>query len=324
MADLLQNRLIRTPIPPLKTFYDDPLRVIRAVRFAERYRFELADELVEAAKSEQIRARLEIVSRERFGVEISSMFRGRDPAMGVRLLLELGLFVMVFLNNQPVVHETPVTLALQARCLRSLSLFSQLALPSLLPEQAPAHLQATIFAALMLPLHLIADRPRLQLLETHVRPSLYLSNHETKDSIALLRHHAPFYTAAALIDQQDPASFRSSTGMALRELGPELWRDALRLAMVRTAMELPDPLQAVPLFQRLLRKIDAEQLLTAFSLKPLFTGASLFSLLGISPGPQVAHIMQEQIRWLLECPSNPSNPEACADFLIRSFKQDRC
>lgn len=73
-VDLLA-RVIRTPLPPRTTFLDDPLRVLRAVRFGARFDFALDPELVEAASSAEVRAALGTkVSRERMGVEVRPAF----------------------------------------------------------------------------------------------------------------------------------------------------------------------------------------------------------------------------------------------------------
>ena len=55
--DDLKNGVIRTPLPPRQTFLDDPLRVIRCVRFASRFGFELVDELQESARDSEIQVR---------------------------------------------------------------------------------------------------------------------------------------------------------------------------------------------------------------------------------------------------------------------------
>jgi tRNA nucleotidyltransferase (CCA-adding enzyme) len=55
--DDLKNGIIRTPLPPKQTFLDDPLRVIRCVRFASRFGFELVSELQESARDGEIQVR---------------------------------------------------------------------------------------------------------------------------------------------------------------------------------------------------------------------------------------------------------------------------
>ncbi|KAM0886953.1 hypothetical protein ACQ4PT_029356 [Festuca glaucescens] len=69
--DDLKKGLIVTPLDPKATFLDDPLRVLRAIRFATRFNFTLSDELKEAASDEKVKLELcSKISRERVGEEI--------------------------------------------------------------------------------------------------------------------------------------------------------------------------------------------------------------------------------------------------------------
>ncbi|KAK4056333.1 CCA tRNA nucleotidyltransferase, mitochondrial [Microbotryomycetes sp. JL221] len=93
---------IRTPLEPFKTFHDDPLRVIRAVRFAARFGrdYALNEQLVEAIGREEIRAALrdpKKISRERVGIELEKMLNGNDPLYAMELIDRLGLHDLVFL-----------------------------------------------------------------------------------------------------------------------------------------------------------------------------------------------------------------------------------
>jgi tRNA nucleotidyltransferase (CCA-adding enzyme) len=58
LADLLSaSPLIRTPLEPLQTFLDDPLRILRCVRFASRFGFPLKDDIKPAVQDERVRVR---------------------------------------------------------------------------------------------------------------------------------------------------------------------------------------------------------------------------------------------------------------------------
>eukprot|EP00210_Caulerpa_lentillifera_P007382 g7055.t1 len=97
----LRNGVIRTPLPPLETFLDDPLRVLRAVRFAARFSFELDHQLSKAAMSEIVLEALsKKISRERIGTEVDGMFKGPDPLTAMQHLVDLKLFSTVFLLPQ--------------------------------------------------------------------------------------------------------------------------------------------------------------------------------------------------------------------------------
>jgi tRNA nucleotidyltransferase/poly(A) polymerase len=95
--DDLRSGIIRTPLPAKETFMDDPLRVLRAVRFASRFGFELEESLLDAAGDAQVREMLgHKVSRERIGAELDGMLNGPDPVAAVDVLKRLRLFEAVF------------------------------------------------------------------------------------------------------------------------------------------------------------------------------------------------------------------------------------
>ena len=95
--DDLRRGIVATPLPPLTTLLDDPLRVLRSIRFAARLRFTMDDELIAAAKDERVRNALaQKVSRERVGGEVDLMLRSPDPVGAMRLLINLNLVDTVF------------------------------------------------------------------------------------------------------------------------------------------------------------------------------------------------------------------------------------
>ena len=95
--DDLRRGIVATPLAPLTTLLDDPLRALRSVRFAARLRFTMDDALVEAAMDNRVRQALaEKVSRERVGGEVDLMLRSPDPVGAMRLLINLNLVRTVF------------------------------------------------------------------------------------------------------------------------------------------------------------------------------------------------------------------------------------
>lgn len=77
LADL-DNGLIRTPMEPLQTFLDDPLRVLRLVRFASRLGFRIDRAAEEVMGDERVLSMLKVkISRERIGVELEKMLKGK-------------------------------------------------------------------------------------------------------------------------------------------------------------------------------------------------------------------------------------------------------
>jgi len=87
--DALREKVLRTPGHPEQSFGDDPLRILRAARFAAKLRFTVAPE-VRAAMTEQA-GRLEIVSAERITSELTKLMLTPDPALGVDVLVQTGV-----------------------------------------------------------------------------------------------------------------------------------------------------------------------------------------------------------------------------------------
>jgi poly(A) polymerase len=84
--DALREKVLRTPGPPEQSFGDDPLRILRAARFAAKLGFTVAPE-VRAAMTEQA-GRLEIVSTERITTELTKLMLTPDPALGIDVLVQ--------------------------------------------------------------------------------------------------------------------------------------------------------------------------------------------------------------------------------------------
>jgi poly(A) polymerase len=84
--DALREKVLRTPGPPEQSFTDDPLRILRAARFAAKLGFTVAPE-VRAAMTEQA-GRLEIVSVERITSELTKLMLTPDPALGIDVLVQ--------------------------------------------------------------------------------------------------------------------------------------------------------------------------------------------------------------------------------------------
>jgi len=87
--EALQEKVLRTPARPEDSFGDDPLRILRAARFAAQLGFTVAAE-VRAAMTEQA-ARLGIVSAERITAELTKLMLTPDPASGIDLLVQTGV-----------------------------------------------------------------------------------------------------------------------------------------------------------------------------------------------------------------------------------------
>lgn len=90
----IENKIIRTPLDPKTTFDDDPLRMLRAARFAAQLNFKIDDDSLAAMKA--FADRLEIVSQERITDEIMKIMQCPRPSIGLEILFKTGLLKEFF------------------------------------------------------------------------------------------------------------------------------------------------------------------------------------------------------------------------------------
>lgn len=90
----LKNKRIITPLDPDITFSDDPLRMMRAIRFASQLNFKIEDETFKAIGRNK--KRIEIVSKERIADEFNKIVKSPKPSIGFKLLDECGLLSTIF------------------------------------------------------------------------------------------------------------------------------------------------------------------------------------------------------------------------------------
>lgn len=90
----ITNKIIKTPLDPFKTFDDDPLRIMRAFRFASQLNFIVDDSIMKAAR--EMRDRLSIVSQERITDEFLKILQSPKPSIGLKLLFDSGVLDIVF------------------------------------------------------------------------------------------------------------------------------------------------------------------------------------------------------------------------------------
>ena len=105
LADL-DEKTLRTPLDPFKTFEDDPLRMMRACRFASQLGFEIAGDTFHAMKQMKDRLKIKsnetgVVSRERITDEFLKIMISPRPSTGLNLLFKSGIMEIIF----PEVHN---------------------------------------------------------------------------------------------------------------------------------------------------------------------------------------------------------------------------
>lgn len=90
----LERRILRTPLEPGRTFSDDPLRMMRAIRFASQLHFEIDPTTFKSIKSNK--DRIKIISQERITTELEKILMSEKPSVGFKLLFDSGLLHLIF------------------------------------------------------------------------------------------------------------------------------------------------------------------------------------------------------------------------------------
>lgn len=90
----LKNRLLVTPLDPVVTFKDDPLRMMRAARFASQLKFEIEAKSFESIKSLNIE--IKKISQERITDEFLKILKTDKPSIGLNVLMDTGLLEIIF------------------------------------------------------------------------------------------------------------------------------------------------------------------------------------------------------------------------------------
>ena len=260
LADLRAG-LCRAPMADQRqTLLDDPLRALRAVRFASRFGFALDGDLADACQDpEVLRALRDKVSRERVGAELEGMLK-HDPQRALAVLAALGMFDAVATLPSGMADDAAAGAAgaaggvdhhhrLAADCVFSmLATLALAAKAGLAPEvgsdaRRTLHL-ASFFAPLAGKMYAAKKNKLRPAAEFVIKESLKLRGRDA-DLVCML-HGAAANAFGRLLDQvrvgaaEGSAPTRLQLGLALREVGPE-WRIALALAAARRVQASADP-----------------------------------------------------------------------------------
>ncbi|KAI5293004.1 CCA tRNA nucleotidyltransferase, mitochondrial, partial [Ascosphaera acerosa] len=258
----MDRKLIRTPLEPFQTFKDDPLRVLRLIRFSSRLGYEIDPDTAAAMGHPEIREALKIkISPERVGIEVQKCLQGPDPVKALEFIDRQGLYNMIFINHKDQVQaETRVSAFTWSSAYHALQSIKQGdvgedVLLSELVRSPQSQRQAWMLAAFapwsVVPLNdsngnVVApspkNPPRAQVV---ARDAMRLDNHTagvigdaTAHAVAIQDLKEEVLTGATE-RHVTPGAFRERLGRFLRGLGSE-WRSSILLALLLECARTPD------------------------------------------------------------------------------------
>ncbi|KAF8061010.1 hypothetical protein FPV67DRAFT_1423258 [Lyophyllum atratum] len=357
--DDLREGIIRTPLPPRVTFLDDPLRILRCIRFASRYGFDTVTELRQAAKEPDIQQALVMkVARERVGEELSKIMKGRDPFEAIRLISDLSLYDSIFSVIPPELSATfssapaPRDSAFAAASILNTLLYPQEMNP--LPRLHPTYLSTVnsdsscrarlYLAATLTPYQTITylDRKKKpqSAIEYIIRETLKLgTQNHFLDGIPALFCAARLLKNPALTAERFPQpSQRVALGLLLREKAVHNvntgshWTTSLLFSLVQELVPLYDfandtldadaATQIVNTYNVFMARVEELSLPDAVDAKPLLNGGEVVKALGAAkPGAWTGKVMNQLLEWQLGNPEGTK--ETCKAWLVDEHREGR-
>ncbi|KAI8891339.1 poly A polymerase C-terminal region-like protein [Backusella circina FSU 941] len=328
IEDLVQG-LIRTPLEPFETFRDDPLRVLRCIRFASRFDFEMVPDLCAAAKHpEIINALIHKISRERVGTEFEKMITGPYPLLSMQLIYAFDLYPVVMAPPQTITEGTVGEPMVAVRAVSIVAWLTEI--EGGLRPASDDEKRSLFLAASVLPFYNVMSEQKkkpISAAQLVLRDSLKTNNQDvnivstTFKGISLLGPLAE--------SNMNNTVRRSELGMVIRELGA-LWQTAVKLTAIKelldtypaildfTTWTTKDPNVEVicKKYQHLIQTAEDYGIQECYKWKHVVDGKRAAQILGIRPGPIVMELLKVQMTWQLEHPEG--SKEECEEA-IKSY-----
>ncbi|KAJ3195784.1 CCA tRNA nucleotidyltransferase, mitochondrial [Irineochytrium annulatum] len=309
----LERGHIRTPMPPKETFIDDPLRILRVLRFASRFNFTIEDDIREACEDLNIRHSFRTkISRERVGIELDKMLKGPHPLKSIELIHDYGFFSEIFSvpeSKLPATETIDVTLSLSVAkaldvLLRSESLSTVVPAACLLPFGGRTYAEKN--KTLSITKYIVLSS---------VKRNNFQYSTEDADWCVKIVDSAPVIQLGKFVRQLG----LSQTGV--RSLGGKWYLAfifALACEMSSIAVDaVPD---IVHNYAALSFEIHRNNLDNAHDTKHLLNGSEVMALLNIASGPKIKGFLDRVMEWQLE---NPNITRAECEEKVKALNAHR-
>ncbi|XXG45518.1 hypothetical protein AAC387_Pa02g0583 [Persea americana] len=345
VADL-KSGVIVTPLPPKATFLDDPLRVLRAIRFSARFGFVLDEELQKAADDEEVKAALaNKISRQRIGHEIDLMVSGNRPNNAIGFICELQLFWVVFSlpqNSEPAVVE-----GCDRQCVAYMNaawdVLRQIGFSIFSAEQCRLYLYGALFIPLRQTVYTDSKGKKVPVAYNIFLNSLKL---KAKDGATVINLHntcegfvslIPFMTSSkdsigvgTELEEENlsvslPLRQRILAGLLLRQI-KDFWRVALLMStllpinndhteeFLREHSKLEENIDTFKRVENSIIELDLDHV---WNIEPLLDGKAIKNVLQLKgPVRQLGKWTTRVLKWQLAHPKGTA--EECIDWIKQS------
>lgn len=296
----LQKRLLRTPRDPRETFDDDPLRMLRAIRFAAQLGFELDPSLLPAMRELKERVRPPVLSVERTNDELRKMLLSERPAVALDLLERSGLL-------EVLMPELQATKGVEQRGWHTHDVFGHTAeAVQLTPPDLTMRLGALLHDVAK-PLTAAPDGSFLghdlkgAPIAEELLKRLRFPNQEAERVARIVRlHMRPVYYDSGWTD--------AAVRRLARDAGELIWAlMEVARADIR-ASAYPQPEKIDELVERLRRALSEQP----ERVRPKISGTDVMRVLGLPAGPEVGQVKARLAELVLEGEIEPTREAVIA------------
>ncbi|KAL2829177.1 hypothetical protein BDW59DRAFT_170588 [Aspergillus cavernicola] len=326
----MRDQIIRTPLEPYQTFKDDPLRVLRLIRFASRLGFRIDTGTENAMQHSDIRTALKLkISRERVGIEVEKMLRGPDPRGALDIIDRLNLYPTIFANHQDDAVEDTSSWSLAYNALHRLLSSdgepeaASHVLTSLVRDPLD-HYYSWILAAFA-PWSAVPTRVQNGNKGKPIRPRMAEVARDSlradNKMIALLSQAGSNWRSiidvkTAVVEghmQGTPAEIRQQVALHIRSWRKD-WRLCVLLSLQQEIMQGADFIEVVQSYDRFLSYIVEQDLKSVCEVKPILNGGELMKALGATNGPWLSKALELVMQWQLLHPEIEDKQKALEDL----------
>lgn len=327
----MNKKLIRTPLEPYQTFKDDPLRVLRLIRFASRLGYRIDEMAQTAMGNKDIKETLKLkISKERVGVEVEKMLQGPDPRTALEYIEKLGLYSVIFANQQ---DDAEVNVASWSRAYNALD---RILRSSDRSHEHPSNAECirrnlirdesekgqAWYVAAFAPWALVPIRePRSK---NEKPPPMARTAEVARDNLRVDNKTVSYLKDAAthfeelgslkisVISNSIPGTageVRQHVGLKIRSWKKD-WRMVAIMALLQEIMAGAEYSEVIQEYAAFLSYLEKENLLEVTELKPIANGNEVSAALGVRSGRWMTTAMEMLIRWQLLHPEISEKDQA--------------
>ncbi|KUL83605.1 hypothetical protein ZTR_11317 [Talaromyces verruculosus] len=329
--DDMEKKLIRTPLEPYQTFKDDPLRVLRLIRFASRLGYRIDERTQEAMQDEEIKKAFKVkISKERVGIEVEKTLQGPDPRTGLKYIDDLGLYDTIFANQHDDVEAPTTSWSLAYDALDRLisPIFRTDEMQQikhikkvLIRDDKNEKFYAWVMAALVPWVTVPARKPGPKKEKPPIiaraaevaRDNLRMENkvvNALKDATDFYRDVSSLKGSVIRSDiPGTPAEVRQYVGLQVRAWKRD-WRLIVLMALLQEIAAGVESRKVFQEFNAFLSYLEKEDLLEVTELRPIANGKEISAAFGLPNGKWIASALEMLISWQLLHPESTDKDQA--------------